>query len=235
MALQLDDDHVALLIIDMQNAAVHPSGTFTKLGFDVSPMQAIVPPIKTLITAFQKKYAPNPLTFVSPFLIQARRDLPILFIKMEWSADYSDAGLLITHPPGPAIKQIKGYIRDTWDTDVIEEFKPFIPTTTNSSPNGVVANTTTFSKSRNSAFHSTNLARLLREKGITHLVVTGCLTNACVEGTVRDGFSDGFVCVVPRECTATVSESARDASLENMVQWGDVVGVDEVLKALGGS
>lgn len=153
---------------------------------------------------------------------------------MEWNADYSDAGLLITHRPGPAIKQGKGYIRDTWDTDIIEEFKPFIPTATNSSPNGVVTNTATFSKSRHSAFHSTNLARLLSEKGITHLVVTGCLTNACVESTVRDGFSDGFVCVVPRECTAAAFESARDASLENMGWWGEVVGVGEVLKALGG-
>lgn len=59
MALQLDNDNVALLIIDMQNAAVHPSGTFANLGFDISPMQAIVPPIKNLITAFQKKYAPT--------------------------------------------------------------------------------------------------------------------------------------------------------------------------------
>lgn len=162
---------------------------------------------------------------------------------MEWNADYSDAGLFVTHSPGPAIKEVKGYIRDTWDTDIIDDFKPFLPSTESSmtneaasgTPNGSdpnVKNTTTFSKSRNSAFHSTDLANLLREKGITKLVVTGCLTNACVEGTVRDGFQDGFVCVVPKECTAAAFESARDASLENMRWWGHVVGVDEVTKAV---
>ena len=141
---------------------------------------------------------------------------------MEWNADYSDAGLLAVHRPGPAIKQVQGWIRDTWDTDILDQLKPFLDN----------ANTTVLSKTRNSAFHSTTFAAQLREKAIGQLVVTGVLTNACVEGTVRDAFSEGFRVLVPREATATGSESVKEASLENMGWFGDIVGVEDLLSAL---
>jgi hypothetical protein len=66
MAVKLHHGHVALVVVDMQNAADHSSGTFAKLGFDTSPTLNIVLTIQSLITSFQKKYAgqipPKPTT-----------------------------------------------------------------------------------------------------------------------------------------------------------------------------
>jgi len=226
MAVKLHHDHVALVVVDMQNAAGHPSGTFAKLGFDTSPTLDIVPTIKSLITSFQKKYAGQILQKPHlPSLLttdRGNRGLPVIFAKMEWNADYSDAGLLAAHRPGAAIKQVQGWIRNTWDTDILDQLKPFLDD----------ANTSVLSKTRNSAFHSTRFAAQLKERGIEQLVVTGVLTNACVERTVRDAFSEGFRVLIPREATATWSKTIKEASLENMGWFGDVVGVEDVLSAL---
>lgn len=144
---------------------------------------------------------------------------------MGWAPDYSDAGLLATHGPGPYLKQVQGFIRDTWDTDIIDELKPF----------SEHRSALIFDKTRNSAFHSANptsFSKALREKGTERLVVTGCLANACVDGTVRDAMGDGFPCVVPREATAAVEDRITEYALENMAFWADVVAAEEVMEAL---
>jgi nicotinamidase-related amidase len=37
--LKKSRDKTALLVIDMQNAYLHPEGSFTKLGLDVTPLR----------------------------------------------------------------------------------------------------------------------------------------------------------------------------------------------------
>jgi len=53
--VKLHEGHVAVLVIDMQNAFTHPEGSFAKLGFEVARIAAILPAMVTLLTAFQKK------------------------------------------------------------------------------------------------------------------------------------------------------------------------------------
>jgi nicotinamidase-related amidase len=63
-------------------------------------------------------------------------------------------------------------------------------------------------------FASTNLDFILRSKGIEHLVVTGFLTNCCVESTVRTGYERGFKVVALKDCTATVGEEEQRFTFE---------------------
>jgi ureidoacrylate peracid hydrolase len=94
--------------------------------------------------------------------------------------------------------------------DILDQLKPFLDD----------ANITILSKTRNSAFHSTTFATQLREKGTEQLVVTGVLTNACVEGTVRDAFSQGFRVLVLREATTTGKRVREESELrEYGVVW----------------
>jgi nicotinamidase-related amidase len=53
-----------------------------------------------------------------------------------------------------------------------------------------------------SAFHGTDLDRLLRERGIRHVAVGGFLTNVCVESTVRSAYDFGYRVTVVSDATA---------------------------------
>ncbi|MEO8102883.1 MAG: cysteine hydrolase family protein, partial [Betaproteobacteria bacterium] len=47
-------------------------------------------------------------------------------------------------------------------------------------------------KTASDAFFDTSLESTLRERGITHLIVAGCMTEYCVDTTVRRAVSLGF-------------------------------------------
>ena len=59
------------------------------------------------------------------------------------------------------------------------------------------------SKSTVSVFASTDLAQTLRADGITHLVICGLMTHACVAGAARDGAPAGFEVIVAADACAT--------------------------------
>ncbi|MEV8473306.1 isochorismatase family protein [Ralstonia sp. UNC404CL21Col] len=64
-----------------------------------------------------------------------------------------------------------------------------------------------------SVFASTDLASELKRDGITHLVVCGLMTHACVAGAARDAVPAGFEVIVVDDASATrdivVNESLR--------------------------
>lgn len=70
-------------------------------------------------------------------------------------------------------------MRDTWDSDVLEFIAPG-------------AEDLVVDKNRYDAFLYTDLELLLRNLGISHLVVTGVVTHVCVETTVRSGRPAGL-------------------------------------------
>lgn len=84
-------------------------------------------------------------------------------------------------------------------------------------------------------FASTNLAYVLRNLGITSLVLCGVLTNECVESAAREGCDLGFgITVVEDACAATAS-SAHDASIACLDEtYARIRDTDAVLADLGG-
>ena len=73
-------------------------------------------------------------------------------------------------------------------------------------------------KSRFSGFYRTDLDRVLQERGITTLIVTGCTTSVCVESTIRDAMFRDYRCLLLEDCTAEpvgqgLPRSNHDASL----------------------
>lgn len=56
-----------------------------------------------------------------------------------------------------------------------------------------------FVKQTSSAFASTDLARHLKDEGITNLVVTGAVAGFCVNSTVRNGADLGFDITIVRD------------------------------------
>ncbi|WP_426400678.1 cysteine hydrolase family protein [Ralstonia sp. R-29] len=70
-----------------------------------------------------------------------------------------------------------------------------------------------FQKPNVSVFAGTDFAEQLKQNGITHLVICGLMTHACVAGAARDGAAAGFEIIVVDDASATrdiaVSESLR--------------------------
>lgn len=75
-------------------------------------------------------------------------------------------------------------------------------------------------KSRYSAMlpNSSDLDRLLRERGIDTLIITGALTNCCCESTARDAMMMDYNVVFVSDANATRSEQQHQATLISMMQ-----------------
>ena len=68
-------------------------------------------------------------------------------------------------------------------------------------------------KARHSAFYSTALDHLLRERGIETLVLTGQVTEQCILYTALDAYVRTFAIRVPRDAVAHIDEELGAAAL----------------------
>lgn len=85
-------------------------------------------------------------------------------------------------------------------------------------------------KHRHSAFAFTPLQALLQSMNVQYLIVTGLSTNVCVEATVRDAFTFGYLPVVPEDCVASSLPHLHAPSLETMGKYfGVVTDTDEII------
>ncbi|KAF2096145.1 Isochorismatase hydrolase [Rhizodiscina lignyota] len=191
----------ALIVVDMQNGFCSPEGSFAKLGFPVAAQTAIVPAIQKLLTACRA------------------RGIPVFYSREGWNEDYSDSGILLASQFFAPIKELKGFIRDTWDYDIIDDLKP-------------AASDIILHKPRPSCFLMTDFAEQLEQRGINQLIVTGVGTNVCVECTVRDAWQLGFYTVTVSDATAAVSQEEHDGTLRNLKYFGGTATVAEVIEAL---
>lgn len=71
-------------------------------------------------------------------------------------------------------------------------------------------------KRRYSGFFETGLEALLRELGVDAVVLTGLVTNICIQHTAADAFFRGFRIVVPRDCVDALTDEAQEVSLGYM-------------------
>jgi nicotinamidase-related amidase len=78
-------------------------------------------------------------------------------------------------------------------------------------PDDVVVEKTAYS-----AFANTGLEKLLRERGLKEVIVTGVMTNLCCETTAREAFVRGFRVFFSADATATSDEELHEATLKNL-------------------
>jgi nicotinamidase-related amidase len=71
-------------------------------------------------------------------------------------------------------------------------------------------------KPRHSAFYCTALDVLLDRLQVQRLVLVGFATNICVLYSASDAHMRGYDVVVPRDCTASNTQSLTDQALEQM-------------------
>jgi nicotinamidase-related amidase len=203
-AFPLRPDAQALLVVDMQN-------DFVRVGApqEVPTGRDIVPSVAELLHGFRRRRRPVVFT---RFLAGPGATLMTL-----WSPEC-----------GPGQRSCwLGHERSYGDVDgpregpgVIDELVPL--------PGELVVD-----KYGYGAFHNTVLGDALRALSVSQVVVTGVVTQICVEDTVRQGMQLGFEMVLVRDGVASFDAELHNATLRNVeMKFGVVVDSREVLASM---
>lgn len=84
-----------------------------------------------------------------------------------------------------------------------------------------------------SAFYNTELEDVLKKNCIEYLVITGTVTQICVENTVRDAFHRQLKCIVAEDAVSSFSKSLHYSSLQGLeMKYCRVSDSDAIIREL---
>jgi len=83
---------------------------------------------------------------------------------------------------------------------------------------------TVIDKASFGAFYNTRLDKLLRQKGIDHLILCGVTTQACVHSTLREAVDRGYWCLTVADCCAAIDPGMHDDALAIIAAEGHLFG-----------
>jgi nicotinamidase-related amidase len=201
----LDPGRQALVVVDMQN-------DFVRVGApqEVTAARAIVPTIARLVEGFRTG------------------GRPVIFTRFTCGPERT---LMWTWSPecGPELRSCwPGVVRSYGDWPEPLEGHSVIPELEPRPDEPLV------DKYGYGGFHNTTLEDVLRSRGATQPIVTGTVTQICVEETVREGFHRGFEMVVVRDGVASFDDLLAEATLRNLaMKFGRVETADTVLGRFG--
>lgn len=200
---QVEPGHTALIIIDPQKDFCASDGAAARLmGWDVSRIQSAVQRL-------------------NPFIQKAREArLMIVWTRSLVAADKArpsyKARSLIKDAISRDIAIVKeGSVGADWYSEVT---KPL--------PDEYVV-----TKWHYDAFEDTNLDLLLSSRGIKTLLVTGFMSNVCVETTSRHGYIKGYYIILVSDCTDAPTQREYESTVFNIKNYfGKVATSAEIAK-----
>ncbi|MGY1550520.1 cysteine hydrolase family protein [Microbacterium sp. A588] len=151
-------------------------------------------------------------------LIEACRakGVPVVFVRV--GASRPDFGDVL--PRVRDFYRYQGALDGTPACDVIDELAPR-------------DDETTVLKGGAGAFVSSNLSNVLRNMGITHVIMSGVVTNGCITAAAYQAQDFGYWGFVADDATATYSASMQAAAVETL-NMGPVVvnSTDELIELI---
>ena len=81
-----------------------------------------------------------------------------------------------------------------------------------------------------SSFYATGLDDLLRQLNVDTLILTGLVTNICVQHTAADAFFRGYNIIIPQDCVEAATDEVQNTSLRYMEEmYGAEITVSDIL------
>lgn len=194
--LVLDLARSAFIVVDMQNDFCSKGGFLDYRGVDVTPDQKPIGPIARLAPELRALNVPivwlnwgvrPDLLNASPSLLHAH------------CPEGEGAGLGEPIPGGQPI-----LVEGSWGAAIVEGLVPD-------------ARDIRVTKYRYSGFWDTELDSILRNLGVTTLLLAGVNADQCVMSTLQDAMFLGYDCVMLEDCVGTTSpEYCMQATLYNV-------------------
>jgi len=211
-AIQIDPDHTALVIIDMQRDFLEPGGFGDSLGNDIAQLARAVAPCKVLLAAAR------------------RHGLLVIHTREGHRPDLSDAPPAKIARGAPSMRigdtgpMGRILIRGEPGHEIVRELTPL--------PGEPVID-----KPGKGAFYATDLHAILGHHRIDALIVCGVTTEVCVHTTVREANDRGFRCIVPADCCGSYFSEFHEVGLRMIAAQGGIFGwvsdSARILRALG--
>lgn len=84
-------------------------------------------------------------------------------------------------------------------------------------------------------FQVSRLKRLLRKKGVEEVVLTGVVTEICVQHTAAGAFYNGYRVVIPEDCVASPEKKDKSHALDYMrrIYGAKITNAEEIIKGWG--
>ena len=202
----LQPGRAALLFVDVQNFCLHPEGGEVRDATEAERADKLLP----FIERTRAEVVPN----MQRLQAAARRaGIEVMYTTIESltkdgrdrSLDYKITGFNVA--------------RGSFDAKVIDEIAP--------GEDEIV-----LPKSSSSVFVSTHIDYVLRNLGVAQLVISGVVTDQCVESAIRDACDLGYLVTQVTDACATYTQERHEASLRAIRGYCRQVTVDQLLPEL---
>lgn len=202
--VELDSARTAFLSIDMQTDFCGPRGYVDVMGYDLSLTAAAIEPIKNVLGAVRGT------------------DISVIHTREGHEPDLSDApfnkilrskiigdgvGIGDEIPGGSGRLLVRG--EKTWD--IIDDLYPV--------PGEYVVD-----KAGKGAFGSSTIHMILKNLGVTHLVISGITTDVCVHTIMREANDYGYWCILLKDATGATDYGNYQAAVKSIKMQGGVFG-----------
>ena len=202
--VEMDSARTAFVAIDMQTDFCGKSGYVDVMGYDLSLTARCIAPIKSVFDEVRGT------------------DIKVIHTREGHEPDLSDApfnkvlrskiigeGVGIGDIPEGGLGRLLMRGEKNWDTT--EELYP-------EEGEYVV------DKAGKGAFGSSTIHMILKNLGVTHLVLSGITTDVCVHTIMREANDFGYWCILLKDCTGATDYGNYESAVKSIKMQGGVFG-----------
>jgi nicotinamidase-related amidase len=196
-SITVDASKTALMIVDMQNDFCTEGGWLHSRGIDVTPNRAPIGPLQEVLVAVRRTAMP-----VIWLNWGVRKDLLNIHPSLRHAHNPTGLETDLARPvPGTRSEVIAA---GSWGAQIVDDLVP-------------AAGEIHITKHRFSGFWDTETDSVLRNLGISTLLIGGVNMDQCVMTTLEDASFLGYDTILVEDCTATTSPSfCVEATLYNV-------------------
>jgi nicotinamidase-related amidase len=203
--IEFDSARTAFISVDMQVDFCGPKGYVDVMGYDLGLTSAPIKPIMYVLETIRKG-----------------TDIKVVHTREGHLPDLSDvpynkilrskiigSGVGIGDTPKGGMGRL--LIRGEKNWDIIDDVYPI--------PGEYIVD-----KAGKGAFGQSNLPLILRNLGITHLIITGITTDVCVHTIMREANDNGYWCLLLKDGTGATDYDNYQAAIKQIKMQGGVFG-----------